>query len=139
MFRTIRLLFTKYRETILYLVFGGLTTLVNFLIYFPLYNLLALSAAASNVVAWAVAVAFAFVTNKIFVFQSNNWDSKNLVSQIIRFVACRVGSGLLETVFLLLAVDAFSWNGNLWKIIISVVVVILNYIGSKFLVFTQKS
>jgi putative flippase GtrA len=55
-----------------------------------------------------------------------------------KFAACRIGSGLLETILLFLMADVFAMNGNFWKIIVSVVVIVINYVGSKFLVFTRK-
>lgn len=127
-----------HREMILYLVFGGLTTVVNYLVYLPLYNLAGCSAAVSNLIAWAVAVLFAFLTNKPFVFESRDWSFKTVMPEFVKFVGCRVGSGLAETGILLVTVDWLNWNGNLWKILTSLLVIILNYVGSKFLVFTAK-
>jgi putative flippase GtrA len=135
----IQLIFGKYRETILYIVFGVLTTLVNYLVYFPFFNLLCFSAAASNIIAWCAAVVFAFVTNKIFVFCSNIWHIKVVLAEAFRFFLCRVFSGLLETGLLFLTVDFLQWNGNSWKIVLSVVVVILNYFASKVFVFAKVS
>ena len=128
----------KYWDVLSYLFFGVLTTVVNYIIYLPCYNLLSLSAVVSNAIAWVVAVAFAYLTNKPFVFKSHDWSAKTVIPELTKFVGCRVGSGLAETLILLLAVDIMNWNGNIWKIITSVLVVILNYIGSKLLVFRKK-
>ncbi len=130
-------LISQYYDILVYLVFGVLTTVVNYLVYLPCYNLLGLSASVSNVAAWAVAVAFAFVTNKPFVFRSHDWSAKTVVPELVKFIGTRLGSGGVETVILLLTVDLLGWNGNLWKLITSVLVVILNYIGSKLLVFKK--
>ena len=127
----------KHWEILIYHVFGVLTTVVNYIFYLPCYNLMGLSAAVSNVIAWIAAVAFAFLTNKPFVFKSNNWSSDMVFPELIKFVGCRVGSGIVETLILFLVVDLLGWNGNIWKVITSVLVVILNYIGSKFLVFKK--
>lgn len=127
----------KYWEIIAYLIFGVLTTAVNYIFYLPCYNLLGLSAAVSNVIAWCAAVAFAFLTNKPFVFKSWDWSSDMVFPELLKFVSCRAGSGAVETLLLFLAVDFLGWNGNVWKVITSIVVVILNYIGSKFLVFKK--
>ena len=129
----------KHRGLIFYMIFGLLTTVVNYSVYLPCYNILGWSSALSNVVAWAAAVAFAFVTNKPFVFQSHDWSAKVLVPELTRFVGCRFGSGLLETVLLLITVDYFSLNGNWMKVIIAGSIVTLNYIGSKMLVFRNKA
>ena len=133
----LKALFFKYYDVVTYLVFGVLTTVVNYLIYYPCLNLLGLSASLSNVIAWVGAVAFAFLTNKPLVFKSHDWSSKTVLPELAKFVGCRVGSGALETAILFVTVDLLFWNGNLWKLLTSVIVVILNYVGSKLLVFRK--
>jgi putative flippase GtrA len=128
----------KYWDILSYLFFGVLTTVVNYVVYLPCYNVLQLSAVASNGIAWVVAVAFAYLTNKPFVFKSHDWSAKTVIPELGKFVGCRIGSGLAETLILLLAVDIMGWNGNVWKLLTNVLVVILNYIGSKLLVFRKK-
>ena len=135
--QNIKKLIVKYWDILSYLFFGGLTTLVNFLVYIPCYNWLELSATVSNVIAWVVAVAFAYLTNKPFVFRSYDWSWKTVGPELTKFVGCRIGSGLLETAAIFLTVDCLHWNGNVMKLILAVVVVILNYIGSKLLVFKK--
>ena len=135
---TLKKLFTKYYDAIVYLIFGGLTTMVNYLVYLPCYNLLGLSSAVSNVIAWAAAVAFAFLTNKPLVFRSHDWSAGVVIPELVKFVGTRVGSGALETGILFLTVDVMGYNGNVLKIILSVAVVVLNYAGSKFFVFRKK-
>ena len=137
MVRKIKNLVQKHWDILSYLFFGGLTTVVNYLVYLPCFNLLALSAAVSNAIAWAVAVAFAYLTNKPFVFRSHDWSMKTVVPELTKFVTCRIGSGLLETGILFLCVDLLQFNGNVWKLITSVLVVILNYVASKLLVFKK--
>ncbi len=134
----IKALFLKYYDVITYLFFGVLTTLVNYIIYLPCYNLLSLSASVSNVIAWVGAVAFAFLTNKPFVFRSHDWSPKTLLPELVKFVGCRLGSGALETVILLVSVDLLHWNGNIWKLVTSVLVVVLNYAASKLLIFRKN-
>ena len=134
----LRKLIEKYWDIISYLFFGALTTFVNFMVYFPLYNWMHFSATASNAIAWAFAVAFAYLTNKPFVFKSYDWSMKTVMPELTKFVGCRIGSGILETGIIWLTVDKLLWNGNLMKVFISVLVVILNYIGSKWLVFVKK-
>ena len=138
MIKKIRALVEKYWDILAYLFFGVLTTVVNYVVYLPCYNVLHLSAVASNGIAWVVAVAFAYLTNKPFVFKSHDWSSKTVSPELGKFVGCRIGSGLAETLILLLAVDILGWNGNIWKLLTNVLVVILNYIGSKLLVFRKK-
>ena len=138
MFAKLKELFKKYYDLISYLFFGVLTTVVNYLVYLPCYNLLGLNASVSNMIAWVVAVIFAFVTNKLFVFHSYDWSAKVLIPELTKFVATRIGSGGLETAILFLSVDIAGMNGNVWKLVTSVLVVVLNYIGSKLLVFKKK-
>lgn len=137
MWSKIHELIVKYWDVITYLVFGVLTTVVNYLVYLPVYNLLGLSAAISNAIAWVVAVAFAYLTNKPFVFKSHDWSAKTVIPELTKFVSCRLASGAVETLILLVTVDILHWNGNIWKLVTSVLVVILNYIGSKLVVFKK--
>ena len=134
----IRKFIVGYWDILSYLFFGALTTIVNFLVYFPLYNWLALSATVSNIIAWIFAVAFAYLTNKPFVFKSHDWSRKTVIPELMKFVGCRIGSGILETVVIWLTVDVLLWNGNLMKVLVSVLVVIINYVGSRWLVFNNK-
>lgn len=120
-----------------YLFFGVLTTVVNYLVYLPVYNLLHLSAAFSNAIAWVAAVAFAYLTNKPFVFKSHDWSRQTVIPELTKFVSCRLASGILETAILLVTVDLLHWNGNIWKLVVSVLVVVLNYVASKLLVFKK--
>ncbi len=134
-----RELIKKYRDVLSYLFFGGLTTAVNCLVYLPCYNILGFSSSVSNVVAWVFAVAFAFLTNKPFVFMSNDWAARVVLPELGKFLGCRIGSGILETAILAVTVDWLGWDGNWMKLITSVLVVILNYFGSKLLVFVKKA
>ena len=90
----IKALFLKYRDILTYLVFGVLTTAVNYLVYLPCYNLLSLSSSVSNVIAWAEAVAFAYVTNKLFVFHSHDWSWKTVIPELGKFLGTGLGPAL---------------------------------------------
>lgn len=127
----------KHWDIVSYLIFGVLTTLVNYAVYLPLFNWAHLSATLSNAIAWVAAVAFAFLTNKPLVFGSHDWSLSVVLPELAKFLGCRVGSGLAETAILFVTVDLLSWNGNVWKLLTSVLVVVLNYIGSKLLVFRK--
>ena len=138
MVEKLRSLIKKYWDVLSYLFFGVLTTVVNYMIYLPVYNFCGISAAVSNMIAWVGAVIFAFLTNKPFVFHSHDWSAKTVVPELTKFVSCRIASGVLETVILFLAVDCMNWNGNIWKLVTQVLVIIINYVGSKLLVFRKK-
>lgn len=130
--------YIKKNHILLYILLGALTTAVNYLVYFPLYNVMCLSASLCNLIAWAVAVIFAYLTNKPLVFESLDWSPGVTVPEFAKFVGGRLISGLIETAFIFLTVDMLLWNGNIMKIIISVFVVIFNYFISKILVFNNK-
>lgn len=136
--KQIKVLFQKYYDVIAYLVFGVLTTVVYYLVYSPLYYWTGISATVSTVIAWAISVAFAFFTNKPFVFRSHDWSRKTVLPELRNFVACRVGSGLIDMGLTFVTVDLLQWKSIFIKLAISVLVVILNYIGSKLLVFKNK-
>lgn len=125
-------------DVVSYLVFGVLTTVVNYAVYLLLYNWANFSATLSNAIAWVAAVAVAFLTNKPFVFQSHDWSAKVVLPELTKFLGCRIGSGLAETAIIFVTVDLLSWNGNLWKLLTSILVVIFNYVASKLFVFNNK-
>lgn len=142
------------RETVLYVVFGVLTTAVNLIVYTLLNYLfkgvdfisnkflsvvfLGRPYLLSNVIAWFAAVTFAFFTNKLIVFKSPSFNSKILFKEGLSFFGARVFSLLIEQAGLYLLIDMLSQHELLSKIIISVVVVILNYFFSKLLIFNKK-
>ena len=136
--KQLRELFEKYYDIITYLFFGVLTTVVNYLVYLPCLNVLHLSGAVSNGIAWTVAVIFAYLTNKPFVFKSNDWSMKTVLPELGKFLGCRIGSGAIETLIILVTVDTLHWDGNIMKLITNVIVIVLNFVGSKLLVFAKK-
>ena len=136
--RKIRGLIEKYYDVLSYLFFGVLTTMVNYLIYLPCYNIWELSASVSNVIAWLGAVAFAYLTNKPFVFRSHDWSAKTVIPELTKFVGCRLGSGAMETAIIFVSVDCLGWDGNAMKLVTSVLVIIINYLASKLVVFRNK-
>ena len=144
-FKKINALIVKHKEIVLYIVFGVLTTLVNFIIYYPLVNIKAMEPHKSwwvlvvNVIAWIAAVAFAFVTNKLIVFESKELDRKTVLVQIASFVGSRLFSLLVEEGILALFVSLLNYSENVWKLIAAVFVVIMNYFFGKFLVFRKKN
>lgn len=134
----IRKFFKRHWEIITYIFFGGLTTAVNWLVYFPLYNLLSVDATVANVIAWILSVAFAFFTNKPFVFKSHDWSVKVWIPEAGKFISARLFSGLFEILAVFVFVNLLAFDGNIVKILVSVGVVILNYIFSKLVVFKRQ-
>lgn len=125
----------RHKDIVLYLVFGVLTTVVSYAVYFPLYNFTHLPATVCNGISWVAAVAFAFLTNKPFVFKSNDWSAKTVMKELAKFAGARIGSLLTETLVIFVTVEVLCWNGNFMKLITGVLVVIMNYVASKVFVF----
>ena len=126
------------KETIIYVIFGILTTIVDFVAFGILYYTFNIGEIISNTTAWVLAVAFAFITNKLFVFESKSFQSKKLIKEIISFVSSRVITLLLTNLFLLCA-RFLGTNMMFAKALISVVVIILNYVFSKLFVFKENT
>ena len=122
------------KESFRYLFFGGLTTLISIVIY-SVCILAGLSVAISNTISTIIAISFAFRVNKIWVFESRDLSAKTTGKELIRFVAGRGASYVIETALLVLMVDVMNLHPILSKNFTQVVVIVLNYLVSKFLVF----
>ena len=127
----------RYRELILYVFFGGMTTLVDWTISFVLYAV-DCNVHAANVIAWCAAVLFAFITNRTLVFESRTKGIGSIARELTVFSGGRILTLLLQEGVVFLLFDLLSWNKYAVKIIAAVLVVILNYFISKFLVFRKK-
>lgn len=135
---TIKKLFEKYKSIILYGFFGVLTTVINIASYFVCYNILKIPNVISTIVAWVLGVVFAFVTNKLFVFDSKSFEKNIILHEIITFFGCRVLTGVLDVGIMWIAVDIMNWNSILWKVISNILVIIANYIASKLVIFKKR-
>ena len=122
----------------MYAIFGGLTTVVNMVSYYLSFNVLKIPNVPSTVIAWVLAVAFAFVTNKLWVFDSPSFDAKTLKHEIPTFFGARLATGVLDVAIMYLAVDLMHWNPTVWKLISNVLVIIINYVASKLVIFRKK-
>lgn len=125
------------REVISYLIFGGLTTLVNWVVYAAMVKV-HIDYRIATAAAWAVSVLFAFIVNKIFVFQSYNLRPAYVMKEITSFVACRAVSGVMEMVFMIVMVSWIHMDEYISKIAVSVIVVIVNYVFSKLFIFRKS-
>lgn len=128
----------KYWSILSYLFFGVVTTVVNMVVYYLCYHTWGLSSDLSTVIAWVLSVLTAFLTNKPFVFGSHDWSMKVLLPEAGSFFGCRLGSGVLELVLMHITVEMLGWPGMLMKLLVNVLVVIINYVASKLLVFRNK-
>ena len=121
-----------------YHFWGVMTTVVNYAAYFVCTLWLHINYLISNVIAWVVAVIFAFVVNKVFVFRSLDWSSKVVFREAWQFTAARVFSGVLETGGLKVFVDWLHFNDAIVKIVAGFVVVVTNYALSKLVIFRKR-
>ena len=122
------------KELVLYVVFGAFTTLVNIVSYFFFENVLGINYLISNVLAWFFSVLFAYVTNRIWVFESK---SKNILKEMSLFFGGRIFSGAVDTGLMYLFIDILAIGDFISKIIIQIIVIILNYVFSKLIVFKK--
>ena len=139
---------TINRETVTYLIFGLLTTVINYAVFWLFLKILGGAAALiANVVAFVFATSFAYVTNKLFVFQSCSWKGAVIRKEILSFLSARVLSFLFEEAGLFVCANLLKlgrytvWGIDgimLSKIILSLVVVAINYVLSKFLIFKDQ-
>ncbi|MBQ9032561.1 MAG: GtrA family protein [Parasporobacterium sp.] len=130
-------LWFKYKEYILYIIFGGLTTVVNYVVYLALTRPLGLkSVLIANAISWIAAVAFAYLTNRIWVFESKSAGVGPVLKEAGKFVAGRLITLGIESLIIWIFVDLIGCNDIVIKLIASIVTIILNYIFSKFLIFT---
>ncbi len=125
------------QETLSYLIFGVLTTLVDFIVYLICIKL-SVNYLVANIIGWCFAFLFAFVTNKLIVFKSNSVKWNVLVNEFFGFLGARLSSLLFSLVFIYLTVTVFQINDIVAKIFSSIFVVIINYVLSKFLIFNNK-
>ena len=136
-------LFKKYREQIMYLIFGVATTAVNWIVYVVMQKLFRAEMTVCNAVAWVISVLFAYVTNKLFVFESKSWRPGLVAREAVSFIGARVATGLLEIVVptLLFRIGLnqplFGIEGFAAKLTTSVAVIVLNYVFSKLIVFRK--
>ncbi|MBR3997270.1 MAG: GtrA family protein [Clostridia bacterium] len=126
----------KYKSYILYLAFGAGTTLINLITYQMCYYALEISNVNAVIFAWLAAVMFAFVTNKLWVFESKRTGSK-IIKECITFFSCRMLTGIFDLLIMYYAVDVFEFDAFLWKLISNIAVIVLNYLAGRFVVFKK--
>lgn len=133
----IKTLFRKYREQIAYVFFGGLTTIVNIIVYYLSDEGMKLGTVPSTAIAQVAAVLFAYVTNRKFVFHSNARGGGALLREMGSFFACRAVSFFLDIGIMWLTVDIWGWAGMIMKIVSNVIIIVINYVASKLLIFNR--
>ncbi|MBO7178787.1 MAG: GtrA family protein [Clostridia bacterium] len=150
--KTITTIFNKYKELVTYIIFGILTTFVNFFAFWLFTKIFGEELyLVNNAVAWVVGVVFAYVTNKLFVFESKSWNLKLVTKEAAGFLGARIFSFLVEEGGMLLFISVLGFGTKsltllgititgqfIVKILLAVIVVVLNYVFSKFFIFRKQ-
>ena len=135
--KLLKSLFLKYRELILYVFFGGLTTLVNWVGYWLLADVLHVPYLWATAIAQVLSILFAYVTNRIWVFESKAKGFSAVFWEMVRFFGCRAASFVLDLLCMRIGVGGLHINDMVMKLLSNVIVVIVNYVFSKLIVFRK--
>lgn len=130
----------KYKELVLYVLFGVLTTVINFIIYYACVLTFldpndSIELQIANVLSWTGAVIFAYITNRKYVFESKK---KNIVQEMSKFFGSRISVLFLEMLLMFIFVSMLGFNDKVMKVFVQVIVIASNYALSKWIVFTKK-
>lgn len=137
MIKKIKELFDKYKAIILYLFFGICTMIINIVTYTVCYELLSISNVVSTIIAWILSVIGAYISNKIWVFESKTEGLSGFIQEAVKFLMCRVGTGIIDVIIMYVSVDLLSIAATPMKVLSNIIVVILNYVASKVVVFNK--
>ena len=133
--KTLQILMTKYKDIIPYVFFGVCTTAVNVIAYWCTSHLLGQKLIVSTIFAWIIAVLFAYITNRKWVFHSRANSITGITKEILSFFSCRLVTGFIDIICMYLFVDIFGFNDVVVKFGANILVILLNYIASKFIIF----
>ncbi|WP_242223959.1 GtrA family protein [Bacillus cereus group sp. BfR-BA-01380] len=129
---------SKTKEIFNYLLFGGLTTLVNIVTYFVCATLSGMDFKVATTIAWIVSVLFAYITNKKYVFNSQQTSFSQVMKEFFYFMGFRVLSYFIDLFSMIALVEWLGINDLVSKIIANVIVVVVNYFASKYIIFKKK-
>ncbi|CAK1229526.1 GtrA family protein [Fructobacillus cardui] len=138
MFRKLIQNVKKYFETILYLFFGVATTIVSIITYFIFSKVINFDYTVSYIFSWFLSVLFAYITNRIWVFHSENSDFKDLFREIWQFYFARIATGVVGWLIMAFGVSVLHQNDLIWNLIQNIFVIISNYVLSKLFIFRKK-
>ena len=137
-------LYRKHREGIRYLIFGGLTTVVNILAYILFARIILIGLKndelivnISEIISFIISIIFAYVTNKIYVFNSKTSNIKELIREMVSFTGCRIFTEIVSIIMMNMAIW-YSINDIFMKIFSNIVVIVLNFIFSKIIIFKKR-
>lgn len=132
-------LYKKYKDIFYYVVFGVLTTLVNIAVYWLAAHPVGLKTVPSSIIAWVAAVLFAYVTNRKWVFHSEAETVTAITREVIYFFLCRFATGVIDWAFMYITVDLLHMNDVVMKFTANVIVIVLNYVASKLVIFKHDT
>ena len=137
--RPFRPIYDTYREGLLYLVFGGITFFLSIASYALLVHLFGINILIANVVSWIIGVTFSYFATKKCVFEDRRWEFSYVIRQMVEFYMARIATLLFQEVLLFVFVKNMGCTGDVTKIITEVINIILNYIVSKFWIFSKRN
>lgn len=138
MINLIKELFIKYKELVRYAICGLITTGINIVAFHIFYEVAGIALFVSNTAAWILAFIFAFISNKLWVFESKSWTGKKAISEMLGFLVARLATLVLDTFMMWLMVDVLSINGTISKVISNIITILINYWASKFIIFKNQ-
>ena len=126
------------KEPLAYVVFGILTTVVNIAVYYLMSDVMKIHYLLANIIAWICSVLFAFLTNKIWVFESRLWQGKIVLAEMGSFFLARAATGVMDMLLMWMLVDIAAVEEMIAKVAVNVLVIVLNYVASKQWIFRKK-
>jgi putative flippase GtrA len=133
----IKILFVKYKKLILYVFFGVATTLINLLAYAVCTRVLNIHLLISTVLSWLISVLFAYITNRKYVFNSNNKTLKSILIECISFISCRLLTGAIDVTIMYVFAGILGYNDFIIKIVSNLFVIVSNYVVSRLFIFKE--
>lgn len=131
-------LFKKYKEQIAYVFWGGVTTLVNIATFYIVAHILHIGTMISTTIAWILAILVAYITNKLYVFNSKSFNANIVIREFISYVICRLLTLGIDLAIMYIFIDKLKFNDMIIKTLSNVVVIIINYILSKLVIFKKQ-
>ena len=128
----------KNKEVLLYLFFGGLTTVVSIASYYVAYKICDINVLIANIISWIFAVTFAYITNKIWVFDSKAKGAKAVLAEITKFYTGRLATLVVEEAIILVFDTLLHFNSMIVKLVAQIIIIVLNYVISKIFVFKKN-
>ncbi len=131
-------LLKKYRELLMYGIVGVMTTVINMVVFWVFTEPLPIHYTVANVIAWVVAVVFAFFANKMFVFENHGWTPAVVLHEAVTFFLSRAASLVVDMAGMALMISVLHCEEMLSKFVVNVLVILINYVLGKFWVFNKK-